>query len=650
MFRGIIGDVARMLLGEPNSSMSSQKELRYGHKGSLAILLDKDSFYDHENNEGGGVLDLIKREMTNIHPMEWLRSNGFIEEKQKIEYIYKTESEKLFVKKIRNPKPGVSFWWNHYLNGKWLPTRGPNTLEILYHLPEVISAIKSEQTIFVVEGEKDVDNVCKLNLCATCSPDGAAGMNKRTGKPATPKWYKICSEQLRDADIIVLNDNDVPGKLHANATMRGCLGIAKRIRWLDIQMIWPKCPKKGDISDWLAQGGTEEQFSKATKMYCQEFKKVEDGFVITQQEIEAFIRESTKSNGQTNWSGFVFNEDEFLAAIKPPEYLIDGLLQRRYVYSLTGPSGHGKTCVVLRVAAHVVTGVPLNGMEIEKSKVLYFAGENPDDVGIRWLKTRDDMEISGRTEIYWIRGTPPMTIADIKKRIIDYAKQHGPFGLVIVDTSAAYFKGDDENNNAQLGDYARMLRSLIELDGGPTVLVTCHPIKNPDPDYLVPRGGGAYLNEVDGNLAAVFNGTIVKIETHGKFRGPEFAPFSFKLVPGTCKHERAKDAKGRLIWTVTAIPITDEEEDTLSDAVENRQDELAQMMVDRPGLSLNQLAEAMGWRTFSGALNKSLVYRIIKKMDKEGIISKKRGRYELKEKAARDVKGNKKSKQENIPF
>jgi len=65
---------------------------------------------------------------------------------------------------------------------------------------------------------------------------------------------------------------------------------------------------------------------------------------------------------------------------------------------------------------------------------------------------------------------------------------------------------------------------------------------------------------------------------------------------------------------------------------------------------LNQLAEAMGWRTFSGALNKSLVYRIIKKMDKEGIISKKRGRYELKEKAARDVKGNKKSKQENIPF
>jgi hypothetical protein len=36
---------------------------------------------------------------------------------------------------------------------------------------------------------------------------------------------------------------------------------------------------------------------------------------------------------------------EFVAGFVPPDYLIDGLLQRRYVYSLTGPTGDGKTAV-----------------------------------------------------------------------------------------------------------------------------------------------------------------------------------------------------------------------------------------------------------------------------------------------------------------
>ena len=77
----------------------------------------------------------------------------------------------------------------------------------------------------------------------------------------------------------------------------------------------------------------------------------------------------------------------------------------------------------------------------------------------------------------------------------------GPFSLVIVDTSAAYFEGDDENNNVQAGNHARMLRSLIDtVEGGPTILVPAHPTKNATPDNLLPRGGGAFVNEMDTNL------------------------------------------------------------------------------------------------------------------------------------------------------
>ena len=54
--------VARHLLGDPNTRLSTAAELRYGTNGSLSIDLNSGTFYDHEAGVGGGVLDLIKRE------------------------------------------------------------------------------------------------------------------------------------------------------------------------------------------------------------------------------------------------------------------------------------------------------------------------------------------------------------------------------------------------------------------------------------------------------------------------------------------------------------------------------------------------------------------------------------------------------------
>src|SRR5262245_43633946 len=76
----------------------------------------------------------------------------------------------------------------------------------------------------------------------------------------------------------------------------------------------------------------------------------------------------------------ILSSREFVAGFVPPDYLVDGLLQRRYVYSLTGPTGSGKTCIVLRIAVHIAMGLALGDMEVEQGRVLFFAGENPDDV------------------------------------------------------------------------------------------------------------------------------------------------------------------------------------------------------------------------------------------------------------------------------
>jgi putative DNA primase/helicase len=57
-------EVAMALLGEPNRQLSSKRELRFGRKGSLAVVVDGTKagcWYDHENGSGGDLIDLIER-------------------------------------------------------------------------------------------------------------------------------------------------------------------------------------------------------------------------------------------------------------------------------------------------------------------------------------------------------------------------------------------------------------------------------------------------------------------------------------------------------------------------------------------------------------------------------------------------------------
>ena len=259
----------------------------------------------------------------------------------------------------------------------------------------------------------------------------------------------------------------------------------------------------------------------------------------------------------------------------PPDYLIDGLMLRKNVYSMTGRTGDGKTAVALRFAAHVSAGLSIGGMNVEKGRVVFFAGENPDDVRTRWVKLCEEMKLDpDAMNVFFLVGTPPISKDEIRYLIEADVAVCGPVTLVIVDTSAAYYSGDDENDNKQMGEHARMLRSFVNLSGNPTVLTTCHPTKNPDMTNLLPRGGGAFIAEMDGNLVAIRErgSMLVVIDTHGKFRGPEFAPFAFKLVEGTS--ERLKDSKGRLIWTVFAVPVSDAERVVMEDAGDRKQIEL----------------------------------------------------------------------------
>jgi hypothetical protein len=128
-------------------------------------------------------------------------------------------------------------------NGGWIWNAPPTRHHIPYRLPEVLEAIANETTVFIVEGEKDVDNVAKLGVVATCNACGAGN------------WHQEHAAHLKGADVVIVPDNDTPGQQHGEDVAASLQGIAKRVR----KLILPDLPPKGDLSDWIVAGGTPEQ-------------------------------------------------------------------------------------------------------------------------------------------------------------------------------------------------------------------------------------------------------------------------------------------------------------------------------------------------------------------------------------------------------
>jgi hypothetical protein len=320
---------------------------------------------------------------------------------------------------------------------------------------------------------------------------------------------------------------------------------------------------------------------------------------------------------------------DFIAGFVPPEYLIDGIVQRRYFYSMTAQTGVGKTTIAMRWMAHVATGQPIGDREVQQGNVLYLAGENPDDVRARWLVLSRDMGIDPNTDkITWIVGAKDLA-AEAQRFVTESTNKGLSFAYVAVDTAAAYNVGDDENSNTQAGAYARQLRSLTNLPGGPCVVVLCHPTKRASDDDLMPRGGGAFLAEVDGNMAVMRKDSLLVVVPFGKFRGDMSWSQRYEIEV-VKDHPKLKDARGRQMNSVLARPVGD----GAAFVMERRTDadmETVLAAVDRtPSATPSDLARLLDW-TFGpkAAPNLNRVKRNLARLSKDKLVREVMGKWRI---------------------
>ena len=110
-------------------------------------------------------------------------------------------------------------------------------------IPRIKEAIERNEPIFIPKGEKDVNTLIKKGYAAF----SCGGAND---------WNKNISELCNGAEVIILADNDDPGKKLAATIEKDLKGISKSVK---IIVPMPDTPK-ADITDYFETGHSKEEF------------------------------------------------------------------------------------------------------------------------------------------------------------------------------------------------------------------------------------------------------------------------------------------------------------------------------------------------------------------------------------------------------
>ena len=318
-------------------------------------------------------------------------------------------------------------------------------------------------------------------------------------------------------------------------------------------------------------------------------------------------------------SKIVLTYSEFIAEYEPLEYVLDGIVARGSLYTLTAKTGAGKT-VLLSAASIAVASNDhvMLGVGVKQCAIAYLTYENPADFR---MKLHAAAVANGKTGadldqgLFVIRAH--LVLADAYKELVATGVE---FGLIVIDTLQAAFDGNDFNDPKQMLDFILRCRRFTELPGHPAVIVAAHPTKNADNDNLVPYGGGSVLNEIDGNLtlSLVKETKITTLHWLRKFRGPEFQPISFGIMSTRCP--QMADANGKILTLPTVKLVGDDYVATKDDETEKREMTLLQTLLNNPGMTLANLADSAGYGSHSAAqkaLERMAGDKLVEKINKK---------------------------------
>lgn len=220
-----------------------------------------------------------------------------------------------------------------------------------------------------------------------------------------------------------------------------------------------------------------------------------------------------------------------LLTAPPPEYLIDGWLVVDTLAGMIGRSGSGKSFCALTMALCIASDRDFFGCEVKAGPAFYLAGEGVAGLTRRakaWAKVND--AALEAVPLFIADRLPPLTenVGAIVAAIGSMLAQHGPPRLIVIDTLARAFNGEDENSAAAMSHFVAALDHMRAELQGVTVLVIHHT----GHDGARARGSSAYYAALDVEIMIERdkNDRVGMTNTKSKDAAPP-PPMLFELEP-----------------------------------------------------------------------------------------------------------------------
>lgn len=141
------------------------------------------------------------------------------------------------------------------------------------------------------------------------------------------------------------------------------------------------------------------------------------------------------------------------------DWLIEGVVKEQSIVTVLGAPQACKTAVVLEMAASIATGIPWQGLQVKRGRVLLIAGEGHDGFSLRLraLEVHRNFKLKNAPFMISETGMSFLNTGHVDRLVNEIDRLGGDDQrtptLIIIDTLARNFGGGDENSATDMGQF-----------------------------------------------------------------------------------------------------------------------------------------------------------------------------------------------------